>query len=180
MAPRRASKEHRVSLSTQSVQSTSSLNGFSDSKDSLSKVTLASPRKRRKLSISEYSDSDENVTIPAMAPTISRIKPHRIATPSTSQDLEETTVSNGKIVDAKSSFATLDVAPWLIASLSSMAIQRPTAIQKACIPEILAGKDVIGGSKTGSGKTMAFAVPILQKWAEDPSAIYAVILTPTR
>ena len=93
---------------------------------------------------------------------------------------KQTIVSNGKVVDAKSSFATLNVAPWLIASLAAMAIQRPTAIQKGCIPEILAGKDVIGGSRTGSGKTVAFAVPILQKWAEDPVAIYAVILTPTR
>lgn len=38
----------------------------------------------------------------------------------------------------------------------------------------------MGGSRTGSGKTVAFAVPILQKWAEQPSAIFAVILTPTR
>ncbi|TVY86225.1 ATP-dependent RNA helicase, partial [Lachnellula willkommii] len=49
-----------------------------------------------------------------------------------------------------------------------MAIKRPTGIQKGCIPEILKGRDCIGGSRTGSGKTVAFAVPILQKWAEDP------------
>lgn len=61
-----------------------------------------------------------------------------------------------------------------------MEIKRPTGIQKGCIPKILEGRDVIGGSKTGSGKTVAFAVPILQKWAEDPVGIYAVVLTPTR
>jgi ATP-dependent RNA helicase DDX49/DBP8 len=61
-----------------------------------------------------------------------------------------------------------------------MAIKRPTGIQKGCIPEILKGRDCIGGSRTGSGKTVAFAVPILQKWAEDPIGIFAVILTPTR
>ena len=77
-------------------------------------------------------------------------------------------------------FVTLGVAPWLVASLSTMAIKRPTGIQKACIPEILRGKDCIGGSRTGSGKTVAFAVPILQKWAEDPVGIFAVVLTPTR
>ncbi len=61
-----------------------------------------------------------------------------------------------------------------------MEIKRPTGIQKGCIPKILEGQDVIGGSRTGSGKTVAFTVPILQKWAEDPVGIYAVILTPTR
>jgi ATP-dependent RNA helicase DDX49/DBP8 len=61
-----------------------------------------------------------------------------------------------------------------------MAIKRPTSIQKGCIPEILKGRDCIGGSRTGSGKTIAFAVPILQKWAEDPFGIFALVLTPTR
>lgn len=61
-----------------------------------------------------------------------------------------------------------------------MAIQHPTEIQRACIPQILSGRDCIGGSRTGTGKTVAFAVPILQKWAEDPFGIYAVVLTPTR
>jgi ATP-dependent RNA helicase DDX49/DBP8 len=42
------------------------------------------------------------------------------------------------------------------------------------------GRDVIGGAKTGSGKTAAFALPILQKLAEDPYGVYALVLTPTR
>ena len=81
---------------------------------------------------------------------------------------------------AQATFAALGVKPWLVASLSSMAITRPTGIQKGCIPRILEGLDVIGGSRTGSGKTVAFAVPILQKWADDPVGIFAVVLTPTR
>lgn len=83
-------------------------------------------------------------------------------------------------VDDDATFAALGVDPWLISSLSNMAIKRPTRIQKGCIPEIMAGKDCIGGSRTGSGKTVAFAVPVLQQWARNPSGIYAVILTPTR
>ncbi|KAG5922673.1 putative RNA helicase [Claviceps africana] len=82
--------------------------------------------------------------------------------------------------DPNTSFSSLQVRPWLVQSLANMAIRRPTGIQKGCIPEILRGRDCIGGSRTGSGKTVAFAVPILQKWAEDPSAIFAVVLTPTR
>lgn len=82
--------------------------------------------------------------------------------------------------DPDTTFSALSVRPWLIQSLANMAIKRPTGIQKGCIPEILKGRDCIGGSRTGSGKTVAFAVPILQKWAEDPTAIFAVVLTPTR
>jgi ATP-dependent RNA helicase DDX49/DBP8 len=78
------------------------------------------------------------------------------------------------------SFEALQVAPWLLLSMSAMEIKHPTPIQRACIPEILRGRDCIGGSRTGTGKTIAFAVPILQKWAEDPFGIYAVVLTPTR
>ncbi|KAL6801954.1 P-loop containing nucleoside triphosphate hydrolase protein [Trichoderma sp. SZMC 28012] len=82
--------------------------------------------------------------------------------------------------DPNTTFSALNVRPWLVQSLGNMAIRRPTGIQKGCIPEILKGRDCIGGSRTGSGKTVAFAVPVLQKWAEDPTAIFAVILTPTR
>ncbi|KAH7350014.1 P-loop containing nucleoside triphosphate hydrolase protein [Plectosphaerella cucumerina] len=82
--------------------------------------------------------------------------------------------------DPNTTFASLGVRPWLAQSLASMAIRRPTGIQKGCIPEIIKGRDCIGGSRTGSGKTVAFAAPILQRWSEDPSAIYALVLTPTR
>ncbi|KAK4693162.1 ATP-dependent RNA helicase DDX49/DBP8, partial [Lecanoromycetidae sp. Uapishka_2] len=141
-------------------------------------------RKRRRL----LPDSDAFVSekqsrpTPPVQPTASRVKP-RISnplSPSNSADIEQPTTNNGKVVDSKASFATLSTAPWLIASLAALEIKRPTAIQKGCIPQILSGHDVIGGSRTGSGKTVAFAVPIVQKWAEDPIGIYAVILTPTR
>jgi len=61
-----------------------------------------------------------------------------------------------------------------------MAIKNPTRIQSAAIPEILSGRDCIGGSRTGSGKTVAFAVPILQQWSKDPFGIFGLVLTPTR
>ncbi|EFW98613.1 ATP dependent RNA helicase [Grosmannia clavigera kw1407] len=82
--------------------------------------------------------------------------------------------------DPNTTFGSLGVRPWLVQSLANMAIHRPTSIQKGCIPAILSGDDCIGGSRTGSGKTVAFAVPVLQAWATDPSAIFALVLTPTR
>lgn len=83
-------------------------------------------------------------------------------------------------VDPDTTFDSLGVRPWLVQSLANLAIKRPTGIQKRTIPQILSGRDCIGGSRTGSGKTMAFLVPILQIWAADPSAFFAVVLTPTR
>lgn len=79
-----------------------------------------------------------------------------------------------------STFKDLGVADWLSESLTSMKIHKPTSIQAACIPEILKGKDCIGGAKTGSGKTIAFGLPMLHKWSEDPFGVYGLILTPTR
>lgn len=149
----------------------------SDSGASHTETFAQSSRKRRKL-----SPPDEDVPYPTTPTSTTRIKPRvssRLAR-DPSASIERPIINNGKIVDASASFASLDVAPWLIASLSAMEIKRPTAIQKGCIPKILQGRDVIGGSRTGSGKTVAFAVPIMQLWAEDPIGVFAVILTPTR
>ncbi|MCJ1284352.1 putative RNA helicase [Xylographa opegraphella] len=151
-----------------------------------SKIYTATSRKRQKL-LSTESGGDESpeeanlLPTKAALPSISRVKVQTKQTDANGPPaLKETEISNGKVVDAKSSFASLEVCPWLVVSLAAMAIRRPTAIQKGCIPEILAGRNVIGGSRTGSGKTVAFAVPILQKWAEDPMGIFALVLTPTR
>ncbi|ANB12449.1 ATP-dependent RNA helicase DBP8 [Sugiyamaella lignohabitans] len=78
------------------------------------------------------------------------------------------------------SFESLGVSKWLVEALNVMAIHSPSAIQSACIPAILDGRDCIGGAKTGSGKTIAFAAPMLTKWSLDPFGICGLILTPTR
>lgn len=61
-----------------------------------------------------------------------------------------------------------------------MSFRKPTPIQQACIPAILEGRNVMGCAETGSGKTAAFALPILQQLSEDPYGVFAVVLTPTR
>ncbi|KAJ3349385.1 hypothetical protein HDU83_000613 [Entophlyctis luteolus] len=77
-------------------------------------------------------------------------------------------------------FAALGVAKWLCASLDALALARPTEIQRACIPAILRGRNVVGAARTGSGKTLCFAAPILQKLSEDPYGPFALVVTPTR
>lgn len=58
--------------------------------------------------------------------------------------------------------------------------KEPSKIQKEAIPVALQGKDVIGLAETGSGKTAAFALPILQALLENPQRHFALVLTPTR
>jgi ATP-dependent RNA helicase DDX49/DBP8 len=77
-------------------------------------------------------------------------------------------------------FADLGLPAWQVDTLKGLAIIKPTEIQNACIPQILSGKDVIGGAKTGSGKTAAFALPILKTLSEDIFGPFALVLTPTR
>jgi ATP-dependent RNA helicase DDX49/DBP8 len=136
-------------------------------------------RKRRRLSPTEVENSASEAEVEkpllAAAATISRIKARQQDKPANATTSSRPTQAPAVI--QKLDFASLNVAPWLVTSLASMEIKRPTGIQASCIPEILKGKDCIGGSRTGTGKTVAFSVPILQKWAEDPSGIFAVIVT---
>ncbi|KAF8138544.1 P-loop containing nucleoside triphosphate hydrolase protein [Boletus edulis] len=78
------------------------------------------------------------------------------------------------------SFNDMGISSALEAALHRMSIHTPTEVQAACIPPILAGRDCIGHAKTGSGKTIAFAIPILQQLSVDPYGIFALVLTPTR
>jgi ATP-dependent RNA helicase DeaD len=75
------------------------------------------------------------------------------------------------------SFERLKVKPNLVKALQELGIVKPTHIQEQAIPLIQAGKDVIGISKTGSGKTAAFGVPILEKLER---GLQALIVVPTR
>uniref|UniRef100_A0A8B9GVY7 RNA helicase n=1 Tax=Astyanax mexicanus TaxID=7994 RepID=A0A8B9GVY7_ASTMX len=77
-------------------------------------------------------------------------------------------------------FAALGLSDWLIQQCKQMGITRPTPVQQSCVPAILAGRDCMGCAKTGSGKTAAFVLPVLQKLAEDPYGIFCLVLTPTR
>jgi ATP-dependent RNA helicase DDX49/DBP8 len=61
-----------------------------------------------------------------------------------------------------------------------MGLRAPTPVQRACIGAVLAGRDIIGCAPTGSGKTAAFALPILKLLSDDPFGVFAVVLTPAR
>ena len=77
-------------------------------------------------------------------------------------------------------FASLGVVPTLCEAIAAVGWKAPTKVQAAAIPECLAGRDVVGLAETGSGKTGAFAIPILQALLANPSRLFAVVLAPTR
>jgi ATP-dependent RNA helicase DeaD len=79
-----------------------------------------------------------------------------------------------------STFADLDLRPELQRQLDALGYEEPTPIQREAIPQLLAGRDLLGQAATGTGKTAAFALPLLQKLPKGNKRPYGLILVPTR
>ena len=85
-------------------------------------------------------------------------------------------------VEGAGGFADLALAPELRHALSGLGYEEPTPIQRAAIPPLLAGRDLVGQAATGTGKTAAFALPILQRVLLEGGRpeLLALVLVPTR
>jgi ATP-dependent RNA helicase DDX24/MAK5 len=87
-----------------------------------------------------------------------------------------------------SAWEELELSPKVLESLAKLKFSRPTSIQASTIPEIMAGRDVIGKASTGSGKTLAFGIPIIEAFLASKSnsedakdkVPLALIIAPTR
>lgn len=77
-------------------------------------------------------------------------------------------------------FELLNLHPELVKAVEDLGYTEPTPIQMEVIPAMLAGKDVIARSQTGTGKTAAFALPILQNLVSGERTVQCLVLTPTR
>ena len=85
-------------------------------------------------------------------------------------------------------FAQLGLIPPLLQAVADLGYEKPTPVQEQAIPLVLAGRDLMAGAQTGTGKTAAFALPILQRFAPQASTstsparhpVRALVLTPTR
>ncbi|HXC66853.1 MAG TPA: DEAD/DEAH box helicase, partial [Nitrospiraceae bacterium] len=79
------------------------------------------------------------------------------------------------------SFAALGLEAALLATLDQLGYEEPTPIQREAIPPLLAGRDLLGQAATGTGKTAAFTLPLLQRVAHAVRRCPSVlILVPTR
>ncbi|OUL35228.1 ATP-dependent RNA helicase [Nostoc sp. T09] len=78
------------------------------------------------------------------------------------------------------SFQELGISQERVEQLEKIGFTTPTNIQTQAIPQLLAGRDVVGQSQTGTGKTAAFSLPILERLDINQRAVQALVLTPTR
>jgi len=89
---------------------------------------------------------------------------------------------------ASTSFEQLELIAPLLQAVRDLGYEQPTPVQEQAIPLVLAGRDLMAGAQTGTGKTAAFALPILQRLAPQASSsasparhpVRALVLTPTR
>lgn len=88
-------------------------------------------------------------------------------------------VAPEKAVEIKHAFADFDFCPELKANLARKGFETPTPIQDQSIPAILNGRDIVGLANTGTGKTGAFLLPLIEKVFKDPSQ-KVLIIAPTR
>src|SRR5438445_8915392 len=93
------------------------------------------------------------------------------------QHAPEQTASDG-------AFLALGLDPALVAAVTALGYEEPTDIQREGIPPLIAGRDVLGQAATGTGKTAAFALPMLHRIGEsiddDARVVRGLILVPTR
>ncbi|TAM62809.1 DEAD/DEAH box helicase [Mycobacterium sp.] len=90
------------------------------------------------------------------------------------------TLSDSSTDAAATTFADLQIHPSVLRAVADVGYESPTGIQAATIPALMAGSDVVGLAQTGTGKTAAFAIPILSKIDVTSTATQALVLAPTR
>lgn len=93
------------------------------------------------------------------------------------QQIEKLTPCND---EASCTFTDLGLPEWATKTCFELGMKIPTKVQQHCIPKILGGNDVLGLAHTGSGKTAAYVLPILQRLAENPYGVFALVIIPTR
>lgn len=83
-------------------------------------------------------------------------------------------------MEKETTFGELGLGPALLKALTDVGYEAPTPIQAETIPALLSGRDIIGQAQTGTGKTAAFALPILEKIDHDDRSVQCLVLVPTR
>src|SRR5260370_14928321 len=82
---------------------------------------------------------------------------------------------------ASARFSEMLISPYMKERLAAARFTTPTPVQAAAIPQALEGKDVLATAQTGTGKTLAFLIPVIEKLLKDKTpGIAALVLAPTR
>jgi ATP-dependent RNA helicase DeaD len=124
------------------------------------------------------ADQPSSAPPPASAASTGSVDAHADATPG-----DAAAASASTATATASGFAGLRLGSSLLSALATLGYEEPTPVQEAAIPPLLAGRDVLARAATGTGKTAAFALPLLQRLpAERPrgGAPSALVLVPTR
>ena len=82
--------------------------------------------------------------------------------------------------EGRMNFQDFSLAEPVLKTLTEVGYEVPTPIQEQTIPLVLAGRDVVGQAQTGTGKTAAFALPLLSRIELDRREVQVLVLTPTR
>ncbi|KAK4097239.1 DEAD-domain-containing protein [Parathielavia hyrcaniae] len=140
--------------------------------------------KRRKISYEFGTPRDTSVeTSQARSKAQPSSKPSE-PSPTTASEDESVTIDNGPTQGngdpSPKSFQDLGIVDSLCDACDRLGYKRPTPIQEQAIPLALQDRDIIGIAETGSGKTAAFALPILQALLDKPQPLFALVLAPTR
>ncbi|MGI6605279.1 MAG: DEAD/DEAH box helicase [Firmicutes bacterium] len=77
-------------------------------------------------------------------------------------------------------FAELGLSASVLQAIADMGFEEATPIQAQAVPAAMADKDIIGQAQTGTGKTAAFGIPLVEKLTSEPSGIQGIVITPTR
>nr|ASF90279.1 hypothetical protein SPAR01729 [Bartheletia paradoxa] len=117
---------------------------------------------------------------PTKAPKTDIVGADAVAGPSSSKPAALSSSSVIQSEGPKTTFSALGVIEPLCEALDKLGFTNPTDIQRESIPWAIQGRDIIGLAQTGSGKTAAFALPILQALWDKPQGLFACVLAPTR
>ncbi len=92
----------------------------------------------------------------------------------------DTDFSGSEAAPEEPGFASFGLDPRIVAAIESMGFDQPTPIQREAIPTLLSGRDVLGRARTGSGKTAAFGLPMLERVKSGGRQVRGLVLAPTR
>lgn len=98
----------------------------------------------------------------------------------TTEEVFTTVVESVEEPEAPSGFSEFGFSDALLKTLADKGYKEPSPIQKAAIPELMLGRDLVGQAQTGTGKTAAFALPLLERLQGDSPLPSVLVLAPTR